>query len=468
MANSTSTTSVFVSRGRRSAAGRSERTGDFPRPFRWLTGCAALALMLCGLFPAAAPAQVEGLIVGPGAERYRLAVSPLKNQSAQPDGERLSERIADVIADDLDRSGWFRIIDRSAYIENPQTTGIRLGGFDFRDWTTIGADGLVKGAFRTFGAGRIRFEFWLYDTFRQKAVMGKAYTGEVQDARRMAHRFVDEVILKLTGKRGVFDSQIAYVSTGGDRFKEIYFSHLDGTEKRKVTNNRTINLFPSWTRDGKGLVYLSVKTGQWQVFGFDLVANRERRIATSDGRGQWSPDGKHLATPMMRQGNQDLYLLNRAGHIVERLTTNASIETSPTWSPAGDRIAFASDRHGSSQLYILELATGAITRLTFKNSFNTSPDWSPTGELIAFTGRVSGVNKIFTIRPDGNDQRMITSGRYNDEAPSWAPDGRFIAFSSDRKGAPRIYTMRRDGQSQRTLTGSTAGDTNPSWSPRLQ
>ena len=59
----------------------------------------------------------------------------------------------------------------------------------------------------------------------------------------MAHKFVDEIILKLTGTRGVFDTRIAYVSTGGDRFKEIYVSHLDGTEKKKVTNNRTINLF---------------------------------------------------------------------------------------------------------------------------------------------------------------------------------------------------------------------------------
>ena len=90
-------------------------------------------LMLCWLLPATVQAQIRGVIVGPGAERYRMAVSPLKNLGIPNDVERLSERIADVIADDLDRSGWFSIIDRSAYIEHPQRNRdparrIRLSG----------------------------------------------------------------------------------------------------------------------------------------------------------------------------------------------------------------------------------------------------------------------------------------------------------------------------------------------------
>lgn len=460
--------------GGRSIAPSENRTGGRVcgrgnKPRR-VIGWIIAGLMFCWLFPEAGLAQVKGLILGPGAERYRLAVSPLKNLGTERDVELLSERIADIIADDLDRSGWFKIIDRSAYIENPQKTGIHVGGFDFRDWATLGAGGLIKGGFQYLGDKQVRFEFWLYDVFRQESILGKEYSGEMRDARRMAHKFVDEIILKLTGVRGAFDTRIAYVSTGRDRFKEIYFSHLDGTEKKKVTDNRTINLFPTWARDGKGLVYLSYKTGKPQLFEFNLVTNRETRISAGQGlnlRGRWSPDGKYLATPLERQRNQDLYLLNRSGAVVRRLTKNPGIDISPTWSPAGDRIAFMSDRHGSPQLYILELSTSKIRRLTFKGSYNTSPDWSPTGDQIAFTGRSRGVLNIFTIRPDGSGQRMITSNRHNDEDPSWAPDGRFIAFTSNRTGAPRIYTMRADGERQRRLTGSTADDTDPSWSPRV-
>ena len=446
------------------------RVDGFGNGLRRVIAWLITGLVLCSFFGGVSQAKVEILILGPGAEHFRLAVSPLKNLGSERDVERFSETAADVIADDLDRSGWFKIIDRSAYIEDPQKTGIRLGSFDFRDWKTIGAQVLIKGGFEILDDKKIRFEFWLYDVDQRSAVIGKAYSGDIRDARRMAHKFVDEIIFKLTGTRGVFDTRIAYVSTGGDRFKEIYVSHLDGTERKKVTNNRTINLFPSWSPDGKRLVYISYQKGKPQVLGFDLLTNRETPISTREAlylRGQWSPDGKYLAIPVERGRNVDLYLLNRAGHIVERLTSHQSIDISPTWSPAGDRIAFVSERHGSPQLYILTVATGAIRRLTFKGSYNQSPDWSPTGKHIAFAGRSNGVMNIFTIEPDGKEQRMITSNRHNDEDPSWAPDGRFIAFASDRTGGRRIYTMRVDGVSQRRLTGSTADDTNPSWSPRV-
>lgn len=453
-----------------SACGAGTRPGGFENGLRRVAGWILAALLLCGLFPGAGQAQVKGLILGPGAERFRLAVSPLKDLGNTGDPERLSGRIAGVIADDLDRSGWFSIIDRSAYIENPQRSGIRQGSFDYRDWSTLGAQGLVKGGFQVQGS-RVQFEFWLYDVFQQKAIFGKRYGGELRDARRMAHKFVDEVILNLTGTRGAFDTRIAYVSTGKDRFKEIYVSHLDGTEKTKVTNNRTINLFPSWSPDGQGLVYLSYKTGKPQVLRVDLVTNKETPISTGDGlnlRGRWSPDGKHLAMPLERRANQDIYLFDSSGAMVRRLTKNPSIDISPTWSPDGRQIAFVSDRQGSPQLYVLDLATNKVRRLTFQGNYNQSPDWSPTGELIAFSGRANGVMNIFTIRPDGTEQRIITPNRHNDEDPSWSPDGRFIAFTSDRTGARRIYTMRRDGESQRRLTGSTADDTHPSWSPRLR
>ena len=449
-------------------AGR--RVAGFGNGPRRVIGWLMTGLVLCLFFGGVSQAKVKILILGPGAEYFRLAVSPLKNLGSERDAGRFSETTADVIADDLDRSGWFKIIDRSAYIEHPQKTGIRLGGFDFRDWKTIGAQVLIKGGFRILDDKKIKFELWLYDVDQGSAVIGKAYSGDIRDARRMAHKFVDEIILKLTGTRGVFDTRIAYVSTGGDRFKEIYVSHLDGTEKKKVTDNRTINLFPSWAPDGNRLVYTSYKTGKPQVLEFNLFTNRETPIATPEAlylRAKWSPDGKHLAIPVERERNVDLYLLNRAGHIVERLTSHRSIDISPTWSPAGDRIAFVSERHGSPQLYILTVATGAVRRLTFRGSYNQSPDWSPTGKRIVFAGRSNGVMNIFTIEPDGKEQRMITSNRHNDEDPSWAPDGRFIAFTSDRTGGRRIYTMRVDGVSQRRLTGSTADDTSPSWSPRV-
>lgn len=435
--------------------------------WKWFLAVVAISGWAAGSASPVA-AQVKGLIVGPGADRHRVAVSPLKNMGQEEDGRGLSQEIAKVIAKDLNQSGWFRVIDSAAYIEDPQATGIQLGGFDFADWSTIGAEALIKGGFATRG-DRVSVEFRLFDVFQKKQLVGKKYMGDVKDVRRIAHRFVDEMILHFTGIRGIFDTRIAYVSTGGDRFKEIYVSHLDGSEKVKVTRNRTINLFPSWSPSGSEILYTSYKNGKPQVFSYDFSSGKESAVSSRTGLnlgGRWGPEGKSIAIALEKNGNIDIYLVSPSGEIVRRLTKHPGIDVSPTWSPDGKQLAFVSDRGGGPQIYTYDLDSGRIQRVTYEGNYNTSPDWSPGGDRIAFTG-LAGNFDIYTIRPDGRERLQVTSHPADDEDPSWSPDGRFIAFASNRTGRHLIYIMQANGDDQTRLTGSAGDDTNPSWSPRL-
>lgn len=429
-----------------------------------------LLTLYLGIASVSSQAQVKGLIVGPGADRYPIAISPLKNLGPQVADPKFSEGMADTMARDLDLSGWFRVIDRSAYIEDPQTSGITLGSFDFRDWSTLGAEALVKGGFELRGE-EIISEFRLFDVFQRKQIAGKRYTGSIQDFRRMAHKFVDEIILQFTGVRGVFDTRIIYVSTAGGRFKEIIVAHLDGSERVQVTNNRTINLSPSWSPDGRKLLYTSYKDGRPKVYQYDLSLGQESVLSARKGLnlgGSWSSDGKRIALSLEKNGNSDIYLLDPQGKILKRLTRNSGIDVSPSWSPSGDQLVFNSNRSGSPQLYIKDLSSMKTRRLTYSGNYNTSPDWSVKGERIAYTGLSGGRFNIFTIPSQGGDPQRLTSNSGDNEDPSWSPDGRYIVFSSNRNGRNDLYLMRANGENQRRLTGSTGDDTNPSWSPRLQ
>ena len=187
-----------------------------------------IILLLC-IKPWTASAAVTGEIVGSGGVKFPIAVSPLKNIGGNAsDSARLSTGIADAMVHDLELSGWFRVLDRSTYIETAQNSGITLGTFDFKDWSTIGAEGLVKGSYSVQGED-ISVELRLFDVYQNKERIGKRYTGRVKDFRRIAHKFVDEIINQFTGIPGVFNTRIAYVSNSGGRFKEIYVSHLDGS-----------------------------------------------------------------------------------------------------------------------------------------------------------------------------------------------------------------------------------------------
>ena len=413
--------------------------------------------------------QVVGEIVGQGGQKFPIAVSPLKNLGGTSDSGKLSEGIADAMVHDLDLSGWFKVLDRSAYIENPQQSGITLGTFDFQDWSTLGAEGLVKGGFSVQG-DEVTVEVRLFDVYQNKERIGKRYTGAIKDYRRIAHKFVDEIINQFTGTPGIFNTRIAYVSTSGGRFKEIHVSHLDGSEKFQVTNNRTINLSPSWTPDGRSILYSSFKDRNQTLYLFELSSGKETKFSPRAGRylgGTPSPDGQYIAATLETAGNTNLYLLDRSGNVVRRLTDAPGIEVSPSWSPDGKQLVFVSDRSGSPQLYIMDVGSGKTRRLTYSGSYNTSPEWSPKGDKIAYTGRVGRRFAIFTINADGGDPRKLTSESSDSEDPTWAPDGRFIAFSSNRAGKYHLYVMQATGDNQRRLTGSGGDDTKPSWSPRL-
>ena len=414
--------------------------------------------------------QVKGLIVGPGAERFTIAVSPLKQVGGDKDDQGISERMAGVIARDLDLSGWFRVLDRSAYIEQAQNSGIKLGSFDFRDWSTIGAEALIKGGFKV-RSGELTVELRLFDVFQRKQIVGKKYTTEAKNFRRIAHKFVDELVFQFTGVQGPFDSRIAYVSTAGGQFKEIYVSHLDGSERHQVSNNRTINLFPSWAPDDRSILYTSYKRGHAGVYQFDISSGKEKTISIRKGLnlgGEWSSGGDYVALALERGGNLDLYLLDPAGKVVRRLTKSPGIDISPAWSPEGDRLVFVSNRSGSPQLYILNISDGSTRRLTYSGGYNTSPDWSPKGDKIAYTGMSGGRFNIFSISAEGGDSQMLTSGSGDNEDPSWSPDGRFILFTSNRRGRYHLHLMRENGENQMRLTASQGDDTNPSWSSRLK
>jgi TolB protein len=438
-----------------------------------LSSKAAAAIFFWSCFLASSvsshAAQVRGVIEG-AAERYRIAISPLKNLGAKDDGARLSVGIADTISRDLDMTGWFRVLDRSAYLENPQTSGITVGSFDFKDWSTLGAEGLVKGGYSIQG-DELTVELRLFNVFEQKQMVGKRYEGKAKDFRQIAHRFADEIVFQFTGTPGVFNTRIAYVSNSGGRFKEIYVSHLDGSDRVAITSNRTINLFPSWSPDGRSLLFTSYKTGSPGLFLHELFSGKESRFSTLSGSnlgGKWSPDGKFVALSIERQGNADLYLLDQNGKLVRRLTEDPGIEVSPTWSPDGNRLAFVSNRSGSPQIYTMDVANGKTQRLTYSGSYNTSPNWSPKGDKIAYIARVGAQFNIAAIAPQGGEPQMLTANSGDNEDPSWSPDGRFIVFASNRRGRYHLYTMQASGENQQRLTASGGDDTHPSWSPRLE
>lgn len=424
----------------------------------------ALALLMIPAAAVHAQEALPPLTISSAPRAQPIAVSGFKNLGGD-DNHRVSETFGKVLMRDLTLSSFFRIIDPSSYIEDPQNSGYDIGQFNFGDWSSLGADYLVKGSVARDG-DNIKVEALLFDVPQQRRMMGKKFTGDPHDVGEMARRFADAILQSATGKRGPFDSKLAFVSTRGGRFKEVYTSWLDGGGLFRVTDNPTINLFPSFDRSAQRLLYLSYKSYSPELYLADLQQQLEARINPGLGQavgGTLTPDGQVIAA-YQRGGHTNLYLLTQAGGMMRALTDNRAINVSPSVCAGGDQFVFTSDRSGTPQIYVESLAGGDARRVTYKGSYNTAPAFSPDCKQIAYESRAPGGFQIFVINADGGAAQQLTQSGSN-EAPAWSPDGRYIAFSSSRGGRSRIYLMRaRDGYVIAPLTEGEGNDSNPAWS----
>ena len=165
-----------------------------------------------------------------------------------------------------------------------------------------------------------------------------------------------------------------------------------------------------------------------------------------------------------RDGNPELYVMNKDGSGVRRLTNNTAAESTPTWSPTGTQIAFTSDRSGSPQIWVMDTEGLNVRRITFGESWADRATWSPAPfNEIAYSAR-SGPGfdvRIFDVASGAT--KTITDGVGTNESPAFSPNGRHIAFSSSRSGKVNIFTIARDGRNLRQVTRA-GNNTFPNWS----
>ncbi len=403
-------------------------------------------------------------ITNPFLRKVPIAVPVFKSLTPSAQEHAFCREASDLLAETLKFTGYFNLMDREAFLEDPSRSGIIAPNIEFKNWTVIGAELLVTAGVM-ITSGILEMELRLYDTLDQKLIVGKRYTGRPQDQRNIVRRFCSEVIFHLTGDRGIFTSKIAFESTGTGH-KEIYACDFDGFSPEQVTRTGAITMSPAWSSDGQWLAYTSYAKGNPDLYIRHLKDNRGAVVAKEgiNISPAWVPGQFVLAAALSFARDSDIYLLTGEGKIIKRLTNSRGIDVSPSWSPDGKRMAFVSNRSGSPQIYIKEIDTGLERRLTFDGRYNTSPSWAPKGNKIAYAAQQDGVFDIRVIGAEGGGAVQLTRDAGNNEGPSWSPDGSLLAFASTREGVSRIYVMTAFGTDQRRLLTLPGEQTNPRWS----
>ncbi|TLN23363.1 hypothetical protein FDZ71_03060 [bacterium] len=435
------------------------------------TGLAiAVAFLLCAL---AAPCQAKVYIDVNSAnvKKVPIAVPQLRVTDKVSRG-RSSETppqmlIAVTLRKDLDFVGVFDVIDPTKYLEDSQAEPMVPSTESFGGWYVSGAELLVKGQVDQDG-DELVVDLVAYDVFRREFLFGKRYRGNRDSVSNMAHMFANAMLEKFTGKAGPFGTEIAYVVQKGQT-KELVRSKLNESEKPlTITANGSINLSPSWARNGKSLYLTSYFGGAPDLCRVNLSEGVLRYVYRGDGMdqpGEESPDGRTLAFASSMSGNTDIYTMDLRTRSVQKITEDNSIDVSPTWSPDGKKIAFVSDRMGSPNIFVMNADGSEPRRITFSGAHNGDPAWSPDGSSIAFSGMdEKGAFQVFITDPEGQKISQITFGSYDTLEPSWSPDGRFLAVTSRRDGDEAVYVLRVGSGALLRVSPVGLRASQPSWS----
>jgi len=157
-----------------------------------------LASLLCTLLlaaPVAAKVYID--INAPSATRVPIIVPPFQNSGSLADTQKLSSRMASIISADLDFSGLFQIIDPKLLNEE-HLRGVTQSQIKWDSLSVVGAEAIVTGVF-SISSNRIDVEMRLFDAVQGRFLMGKKYSGTLDEHRQICHRFASEVFRELTG-----------------------------------------------------------------------------------------------------------------------------------------------------------------------------------------------------------------------------------------------------------------------------
>ncbi len=426
-----------------------------------------LAIVILGLaLVQVALAQTDVYIgVAAGKEYNKTALAMAKFLPVRPDNPKdleLAEQFRDIIRADLMFSRYFDVKEEPF---SPANLSNDPDSLNF--WKTLGAGWLVSGK-ASQNEKVWTFTARLHDLESGRILLEKFYQGEPRAMRRAAHLFSDDIILRVTGRKGLAHSKIAF-SNNSTGSKEIYAVDYDGENLVKFTNDRSIALLPRWSQDAARIYYTTYRHDNPDMFEIDLKAGKIRPFATFQGLnipGGFSPDGQTMVMTLSKGDDPNIYSLNIVTRELKKLLSRFGVSSSPTYAPDGKQIAFISDRAGNPQIFVLDMETNKMRKLTRMN-WCDSPNWSPTGEWIVFSGRETVKEKlnIFLTDLTGSQIRRLTSDSGDNEDPSWSPDGRFIAFTSSRRGRRELYIMDADGSAPHPLTDLEGQTYTPNWSP---
>jgi eukaryotic-like serine/threonine-protein kinase len=269
---------------------------------------------------------------------------------------------------------------------------------------------------------------------------------------------------------------------------DIHMALIGSPTVRRVTTDPAMDVFPSWSRDGRHVAFVRQLTDHaGRVYIMSRLGGDERKLSDFDvhfdrigsfGQLSWSSDGQYIAA--MRSSTQrpgestGIYLLPVRGgspRLVTRTVAPRS-DRDPAFSPDGRRLAYFSCDNccwSGCDAMSLELnsdftAAGEPRRLTSLGNQMEGATWARDGRTLVFASVVNGFKYLWRVDADGRlpPERLEVAG-LGARAPAIGHDRDQLVFSRSKQNED-IYRLGSAGD-HRPIETSSFSERWPVFSP---
>ncbi|WP_108791784.1 prolyl oligopeptidase family serine peptidase [Erythrobacter sp. Alg231-14] len=315
-------------------------------------------------------------------------------------------------------------------------------------------------------------------------------------------------------------NQIAYVRRQNDIMTDraqsaIWMIDTSTGEETPVAGSEGGAFAPRWSPDGTRLAYVSVESGNAQLWvkwinSGDIV--RLTRLPNSPSSITWSPDGRSIAYTMLvddaapklgsapanrpegaewaaplsitdlvnfradgtgeiAPGFSKIFIISATGGTARQITYGPNHDGGPlSWTPDGNTIIFTANRNDNWQtdpveadIWTVNVDTLELAQLTDRDGPDVGAIMSPDGRFIAYTGfddvgRAYENNELHIMDADGDNPRSLTSQwDFGVDAIAWDEDSRGVYVQYDDHGETKVARIDLNGQAQTIVEGLGGG-----------
>jgi TolB protein len=193
----------------------------------------------------------------------------------------------------------------------------------------------------------------------------------------------------------------------GSKIKQFDFK----TEKVKIfLASRDKFSGGTWGPSDELIVTIS-KNGNSDLYKIDQEGNILERLthrSSTESNPSWSPDGKRLVFVSDRSGSIQIYQRNMNTGEDYRMSYEGTSNVEPSWSSNGAYIIFAGIRNSLYQIILMDKEGTFTQQITNGGESSEQPVWSPSGRHILFTSKIGHDYKLYIMNTDGSDKRRVT------------------------------------------------------------